>query len=185
MTSEAVSLAASGRLLGWLLVREIDEELVSSLAEPSLRDSLMEFGLDVSSLTAEQREILKSDYFAALVSPKEYPPPVQSLWQEGRYEGDAAASVRKVAEAMGVELDHEVARGAPPDHLGVELLLWAELAERSSSAQEFANQHLLWAKPALDALAAREFRGGDGFYGRLAIAVNRFISVITSEDASG
>ena len=57
-------------------------------------------------------------------------PLVASLWTEGRYEGSQAARIRDLAAAASVEFHREVVRGAPIDHLGVILHLWAATAHR-------------------------------------------------------
>ena len=52
---------------------------------------------------------------------------VQSLWTEGSYEGDSAVAVSKLAQAARFDFDRGSAHGAPKDHLGSILLLWAAL----------------------------------------------------------
>lgn len=170
--SETRSLVAVAGLLGRLLIREVDEDLAAYLLESDARDCLLALGLDVARLQRGNLEELAADYFEAVVNPQDHPPLVQSLCEDGRYESAAAAAVRQIAEAAGLELDRGLARGAPPDHLGVELLLWAELAERSPDAREFVRRHLLWAREPLQAMAAR-----GGFYGGVAAVVARFIGL--------
>lgn len=173
--NETIPLTAVAKLLGRLLICEIDRALAAELTAPEVGDSLQVLGIDVSLLAPENLDELAADYFDAMVNPDRHPPLVQSLCQDGRYESAAAASVREIAASAGVELDQDLARGAPPDHLGVQLLLWSELVERSSSAGEFAERHLVWALRPLEPIAA-----SDGFYGSLAAVVIRFIGVITT-----
>ena len=93
-------------------------------------------------------------------------PPIASLWTEGRFEGDIARRTRELAESAALEFGAEAARGAPRDHLGSLLHLWAASVERAPwVADELAEQHLAWADAPL-----RRVAGGGGFYGRVAAA---------------
>lgn len=177
---DAISLGAVARLFGELLLRELESDRAAELARDPLREVLEGVGLDLSSLEDFESDRMSEEYFEAVLNPKDAPPLVQSLWEEGRYDGEAAASMRKIAEAAGVEFDPKAARGAPPDHLGCSLLLWAELAERSSSGSEFAERHLRWALPALESLQNR-----GGFYGTLAAAILGFVAVLLGESEEG
>ena len=173
--NEKSELRLVARLLGRLLVREIDDSLAKQLSTAAITEAFRELGMNLSTLSAgvsERAELdeLAAEYFDVIIHPKDHAPLVQSLFETGRYEADAAASVRKIAAAAGLELDFDLARGAPPDHLGVQLLLWSELAERSSAAAEFAERHLAWAIRPLRLTAAR-----GGFYGELASVVAKFI----------
>lgn len=174
--TEARQLSAVGRLLGRLVVREIDQDLLAELSVPALKESLDGLGLDVPSPTSLDH--LAAEFFETVLHPKNHPPLVQSVCEEGRYEGTTTDSVRTIAEQAGVDLDSDLARGAPPDQLGVELLLWAELVERSNSSAEFAERHLAWAQHPLERIAT-----ADGFYGRLAEVVRGFVEVITEREA--
>ena len=164
------------KLFGRLLVREIDDELLHVLQSEEISSALAELGLDTSLLRAEKTDDLAAEFFACFVCPTDHPPLVQSLCQDGRYESNAAVSMKKIAESAGVELDTELARGAPIDQLGVQLLLWAELAERSTSAEAFAKEHLAWAVKPLDQVA-----GGEGFYSGLSQVVKSFIELAAQE----
>ncbi|MHC4937140.1 MAG: molecular chaperone TorD family protein [Planctomycetota bacterium] len=164
MTDPALPPVA--RLLGWLLLRELDAATLASLE--TLRPELEAIGL--SPPETDDLEELAAQYYAAFLDPAAGVPLVQSLHEGDGYEGEAARSVRAIAEAAGLELDTEQPRGAPQDHLGLELLLWSELAERDGAAAgEFARRHLSWAV----AVLAR--RDGAGFYDRLGSITAAFI----------
>lgn len=59
--SETLSLSAVGRLLGRLLVREIDERMVADLSPREVEDSLRVPGLEVASLGPENLDELAVD----------------------------------------------------------------------------------------------------------------------------
>jgi len=165
-------------LLGHLLLFELDEPMRERLLEPELAAALLEVGLDVEPLRGASLDELASEYLETFLQPKSGGPLVQSLWTSGTYEGDAAVSVRKLAEAGGFELDAAAARGAAADHLGCLLLLWARArVEDPRISRRIEEQHLGWALPPLGRIAA-----GEGFYPGLARALQRFIEGCT--DAS-
>ena len=165
-------------LLGHLLLFELDEPMRERLLEPELAAALLEVGLDVEPLRGASLDELASEYLETFLQPKSGGPLVQSLWTSGTYEGDAAVSVRKLAEAGGFELDAAAARGAAADHLGCLLLLWARArVEDPRISRRIEEQHLGWALPPLGRIAA-----GKGFYPGLARALQRFIEGCT--DAS-
>ena len=175
MTETGDGLADTARLLGVLWLREVDQEFLSTSASPEVRAALSGLGLELpASDDPAALDELAASYFAEIVQPEGRPPPVQSLVIEGKYEGSSAAGVRKVADALGVDLDVAAARGAAVDHLGVELCLWAELLDRSpDSATDFARTFLEWSIDWCD----RHARGIDGFYGRLFAVSAEFARV--------
>lgn len=165
------ALRATARLFGQLFLFELDEETRAQLVAPEFAQALEQVGISVAPLEEpEPLEQLAVEYFEAIVQPKLGGPPVQSLWGEGTYEGQSAVAVRKLAVAAGVEFDRGAARGAPHDHLGCLLLLWAETkGTRPDVAERIEADHLDWARVPLSGLA----RSGKGFYpdlGRAALA---------------
>ena len=167
-----VELALVARLLGRLLLRELDVDTIVALRHPALAAALDEVGLPVPELAAV--ETLATEYFERFLHPAAGLPPVQSLWQEGRYDGDAAVAIRALAAAAALELAPG-ARGAAPDHLGCILLLWADLVEpRPELARRVLRDHLAWAVRAL----APVQRAG-GFYGAVAAATIEFVGTLT------
>ena len=168
-------LAGVGRLLGLILLRELDRETLTALEDPPLAAGLEAMGIELpcESLLEE----LAAEYFQYFISPEKGTPLVQSLHQGGSYEGTAAVEVRKVAKAAGVELSEDHLRGAPIDHLAVELFLWSELVERDeAAAAEFAKRHLSWGLGPLN-------RGErEGFYRSVGGVTASFIEMIGGEE---
>jgi TorA maturation chaperone TorD len=160
------ALAPAARLLGRLLVRELDAATLDELAAPPVAAALAELGIAAPcSARRDELDELAHRWFTLFLQPAGAPPLVQSLWQEDRYEGEAAAGVRAIAAAAARELAPG-ARGAPPDHLGAILLLWGELAdERPELAARLSRDHLAWAETALRG-PGRDL----GFYGAVARA---------------
>lgn len=167
-----VALAPVARLLGRLLVRELDADTIVELRQPALAAALDEVGLPVPELAAA--EALATEYFERFLHPAAGLPPVQSLWQEGRYDGEPALAIRAIAAAAAYELAPG-ARGAAPDHLGCILLLWADLVEvRPELARRLQRDHLSWVVRALAPVQA-----AGGFYGAVAVATTGFVGTLT------
>ncbi len=165
VAAHEASLRAVAELFGGLLLREPQAADLERLRAPGLSAPLQGLGLALPS-PAEQDAWLEergADYHRLFLSP-EGSPLVQSLWTQGRYEGDAAVRVRQLAAAAGVSYQRGAARGAPVDHLGSLLLLWsAALEDAPAVAATIARDHLEWSARALARVAAE-----DGFYGALA-----------------
>lgn len=171
VSDDATALVEPARLIGRLLVREIDAGMLAELTRGDVRDAIAGIGIDLPA--SADFDALANEYFEALLHPTDGFPPVQSLWQVGQYDGDSAVSVRSIAAAAAREIAPG-ARGAPPDHLGCILLLWAELfRERPELADRLRRDHLRWAIHALAPLAQRP-----GFYGSVAAAAVALIREI-------
>lgn len=177
---------ALARLFGRLLLRELDAATYAELAQPELRTALGEASIelpadssgDPGQASPELLDELAAQYFETFVQPREGGPLVQSLWTDGWYEGDAAVTVSKLAQAARFDFDRGAARGAPRDHLGSILLLWAatdEAAREHPTIAEVASrlraEHLSWACEPLARIAA-----GQGFYAGLAGATATLIA---------
>jgi TorA maturation chaperone TorD len=172
-----VALVPAARLLGRLLVRELDDATLVELTEPAIAAALADLGIHLPAASALPQ--LAADYFDLFVRPASGLPPVQSLWREGQYDGQAAIAVRAIAAAAGRELA-EGARGAPPDHLGCILLLWAELCdERPELAVRLAQDHMAWGERALQAAAALT-----GFHADVARVTVGLLREITGQPAA-
>ena len=177
---EMQALAATARLFGRLLVRELDAPLLAELREPGLAHALRDIGVRLPEPSpgvddAGLLDTLAAEYFEMFVSPADGAPLVQSLHQGGVYEGPPAAGARRLAEAAGVTLDADAARGAPADHLGCLLQLWARVAQRSpSEARTIANTYLAWAAGPLRLQASRR----SGFYAELSAATADWIEEV-------
>ena len=179
--SEQQALVATARLLGRLLLREVDGKLRDELLQPEITSPLKEFGFEVGVLREKgSLDNLAVEYFEEMVHPQQGGPLVQSLWTTGTYESDSAVAVRKLAEAVGAVFDPQAARGAAQDHLGSLLLLWAETRIRLPEvADRLEQEHLAWALPALARLGERP-----GFYGQLGRLVEKFVGGILATSGS-
>ncbi len=169
------SWVAVARLFGRLLLREIDQELLDELRQPSLVSALAVEGIDVPR-SDDALETLAEEYFECFLGPSGTPL-VQSLWEHGQYEGPSTASLRKLADSAALEFNREAARNAPVDHLGCLLLLWAELSESDGKkARWLASQHLNFADQALAPVTQC-----GGFYGSVATACRELCQQITGD----
>jgi TorA maturation chaperone TorD len=177
------SLAPAARLFGRLLVRELDRDTLAELREPAVREALVACGIDVPA--EAELEPLAERYCAWFLHPAGAPPPVQSLWLHGQFDGDAAQAVRAIAAAAGRE-QAPGARGAPPDQAGCILLLWADLVgddpvgERAAAAAaalaaRLARDHLGWIRQALLPIAE-----DPGFYGAVARGASALVEELRS-----
>lgn len=177
--SHEASLRAVAELFGGLLLREPEAADLERLRAPELALPLEGLGIALPS-PAEQDEWLEergADYHRLFLSP-DGSPLVQSLWTQGRYEGDAAVRVRQLAAAAGVSYQRGAARGAPPDHLGSLLLLWSACLDRARPvAAAIARDHLEWSARALARVTAE-----DGFYGALARGTRTLVAALVERE---
>ena len=140
---EGNALEQVARLFGQLLLHELSADDLERLREPEVLEALAAVGVDVPPADTPLDE-LAAEFFDTLLRP-EHGPPVQSLWSGGSYEGDSAAMIRKLAEAAALDFNKSAARGAPLDHIGSILLLWAEARERAPEvAERLQEDHLAW-----------------------------------------
>ena len=116
------SLASVAELFGELLLRELSEERLLALRSAQELEPLLA-EMDLQLPAPEDRDLLAADFFDLFVNPQSGFPLVQSLYEEGNYEGNAAKGVRQVAEAAGLDYDQLAALGATPDHLGSQLVV--------------------------------------------------------------
>lgn len=175
-------LRATAELVGRLLLRELGPRELDALRDPRLAAPLAELGLELPSEDEQEAwlEERAADYHERFLRPASGPL-VQSLWTQGRYEGDATVRVRALARAAGVEFQPGAARGAAPDHLGSLLLLWAATDARAPSiAGELAASHLAWSQAALERVA----RDG-GFYGAVASLASALVTALTEAAVAG
>jgi TorA maturation chaperone TorD len=156
------------------LLFELEPGDLAAMAAPQLAAALAEF--DLVPPPASALPDLAARWFELFLQPGTVLPPVQSLWQEGRYDGAATVAVRQLAAAAGLQWG-ATARGAPPDHLGCLLLLWAELVVLAPPlAAQLVQQHLDFAPAAL-----REAARDAGFHGAVARAVLAFVAELQGE----
>ncbi|WP_145066993.1 molecular chaperone TorD family protein [Engelhardtia mirabilis] len=153
----------------------MDSAQLERLREPPLAAALGEWGIELPPPTEQASwiEARGADYHDLFLRP-ETGPLVQSLWTQGRYEGDATVRVRKLAEVAGMEFQRSAARGAAVDHLGSLLLLWSATDGHAQAvADEIAAAHLEWG---LAGMARIESTGG--FYGAVAAAAADLVRAI-------
>ena len=161
-------------------MRELDAAQLELLRAPQLARALADCGIELPqpAHAATWLEDRAADYHDLFLRP-EMGPLVQSLWMQGRYEGDATVRVRQLAQLAAVEFQPEAARGAAPDHLGSLLLLWAATDERAPSvAAEIVSAHLSWAQRPLHRIAA-----AGGFYGALATVTTQLLDALSRQAA--
>ena len=175
MNETHTSLRAAADLCGRLLLREVGPAELALLRTPDVAAACAALGLDLpEGDDARVLDALAADYFDAFVAPASGGPPVESLWRSGAYEGGPAAEMRRLAESAGLEFDRDSARGAPPDHLGSQLCLWAATDGLAPDvAAHLREHHLAWG---IDALRPR--CAARGFYGSLARAACASIGAI-------
>jgi len=164
-TGERATLQAVAELVGRLLLKEVDAELLEQMADPKLAEVFNDMGVDFPTSANESSwlEERGADYHDLFLRP-ETGPLVQSLWTQGRYEGDSTVRVRQLAQTAGVEFQRAAARGAAPDHLGCLLLLWARTDGRVQVvADELTGAHLRWAE-----IPLQRIQTSGGFYGAVA-----------------
>jgi TorA maturation chaperone TorD len=178
--AERAALRAVADLIGRMLLLEVSAPDLARLREPEIAAALADLGVALpgeedQDAWLEQRG---ADYHDLFLRP-EAGPLIQSLWTQGRHEGDATVRVRRLAEAAGVEYSRPAARGAPIDHLGSLLLLWSATDEPTPAvADEVARAHLSWAKGPLRRIAL-----AGGFYGAVAAIAGDLISRIEIAEA--
>jgi len=185
--AETAALAHTAKLFGDLLLRELTAEQLAGLRAPEAAAALDAVGVDLPPAVdgddvRRQLDELAAEYHGAFIAPHGGgAPPIASLWTEGRYEGAVAARIRVLAQSAVVDFDAESARGAPVDHLGALLHLWAATSERAPwVAHEIAAQHLAWTDEPLGRVAA----SGCGFYANVARATGALVAVLR-DDATG
>ena len=158
-TSHNKTLAPVFKLLGHLWLFEIDAPLIRRLRAPEVRGLLESLGdFTLPDDNAESLEELAIDFCQLLVGPKGHLSPIQSVWEQDQFQGDAATSMRRFTELLpGYE-----APGAILDHVGVQLDYASKLMEQeevSAVAQEilerFFNDHLGWTGPLFKAITAQ------------------------------
>lgn len=178
MSQEVSSLAGAARLFGDLLLHEVTADSLLELQKPEPSELLRSVGVELprdAEPTQEFLDELAAEFHAALLAPTGGgAPPVASLWIEGRFEGQIVARIRELAKSAALDFGSEAARGAPVDHLGVLLHLWAASADEAPwVSDEVARDHLAWTSPPLQQM---EKRGG--FYGSIAAATADLVRLL-------
>ena len=175
------ALRALAELLGRLLTSEVDSRTLGALRAAPLAEPLGALGVVLPEPAEEDAWLEeRAADFHDLFLRSARGPLVQSLWTQGRFEGDATAQVRALADAAGLEFQREATRGAPPDHLGNLLLLWAATDGRAPDiARAVEERHLPWARTPL-----RQVTEAGGFYGCVASLVLGWLDELGAPSAS-
>ena len=183
-----MQLMGAARLFGDLLLAELTPESLRALQEPEALAALTALGVAVPEEVDPPLELfdeLAAEYHAALLAPTGGgAPPVASLWIEGRFEGQIVSRLRTLAESAALNFGSEAARGAPVDHLGVLLHLWAACVDRAPwVSNEIGAEHLAWCDAPLRQMSQRGAgQGGGAFYASVARAVMELVSVLQTTE---
>lgn len=108
--ANAAERAAVYQLLAQLWAKEVDARLLSQLTTGPLRNA-WERDFTPGRQTIE---LLHRDYCQLFLGPQGHVPAVQSVWEERRFEGDAAASMREYFRVLN--FDPTFGGALPPDH---------------------------------------------------------------------
>jgi TorA maturation chaperone TorD len=166
---EMAALAGIYGLLARLWLREVDASLLEELCSPPLCERFEQTGGIIPEKDdANAIEELAIDYCQLFIGPTEHLPPLQSVWQNGQFQGDATASMKEWAEAISYESALPVS-ATMLDHLGVQLDVMGrilsqlpiahEKTDRNISPNEipktFCRKHLTWPTPLLEVAIER------------------------------
>ena len=178
MEAEVAQLVGAAKLFGDLLLTELNPSSLAALQGPESMAALTALGVEVPTDVDPPEAFfdeLAAEYHAALLAPTGGgAPPVASLWIEGRFEGQTVSRLRTLAESAALDFGSEAARGAPVDHLGVLLHLWAACVDRAPwVSNELATEHLAGAEAPLRQMAKR-----GGFYGSAATAISQLVVLL-------
>lgn len=181
--SEDVSLGPAFGLLSQLWLFEVDKAMVHRLRDQPVKEAFESLG---GSLPPDDHgstlERLAIDFCQLLIGPKGQVSPVQSIWQDARFQSQSSVSMHQYFELLpGYDPPNMIV-----DHLGVQLDFVSKLlAKRGAveAAQEilgqFVHQHLTWTDPFLDSIRAQ---AQTDFYRGLANITRNLISIVNSND---
>lgn len=181
-SEDTLELASAGgmyRLLARLWLFEADRALLETLRLPPYQEH---FGPAVAEATVED---LAVDYCQLFLGPQGHLPPMQSVWQEDRFQGALTSSLQGFVEIVGFQAS-ELRSGTMLDHLGVELSMMGQIVtaaaeemdatrrgEIESLGAAFFARHLTWPQPLLDA-AARQAQ--TAFYRTVVSLTDTFLA---------
>jgi TorA maturation chaperone TorD len=172
-------------LLGDIWKHELKSELLQRLRSETFADALTQIGVDVSELDGEDETVLETldiDYCKILVGPANAHSPVQSVWAENRYHGDAFASSQKFYELLVDRTESEIAaHQSMADHFGMQLhFLGQSLCAAASDdavglARTFFQLHIRWIPNLMQKV---ETSAETAFYRSLAKTTTDFLTLI-------
>lgn len=124
---DAASRSGVYHLLAQLWIKELDTDLLNALRLNRLGQAYHDAGglLPSAPSSSETIDDLHLDYCRLFVGPQGHCPPVQSVWQEGRFEGTAAGSLGLIVDRLGIDTPFVAA--LPHDHIGNILALFGSL----------------------------------------------------------
>ena len=155
--------AAVYALLSRLWAAEVDNALLAALESGDLRLAYESAGGRLA--VGESLEDLQQDYCRLFIGPQGHMPPVQSVWQEGRFQGDAADSLRQYLDILGITVFEADPR--PPDHAANILDMFSRVLTSVTESPE------LQAEPDLGELMASFFEAHVGWIADLAEAAEK------------
>ena len=165
-------------LLASLWGQEVDAATLKAMMQPAFSEAWKESGGKLpSQISAELLADLQVDYCQLLIGPKNHVPPVQSIWDQARFQGDATASMKKYIELLD---------GFQPcvgfvDHVAVQLQYASALMSLSHQSRRklmqglataFARDHLQWSLPFFNRV---EQQAQTGFYQSVARVSRQFL----------
>lgn len=172
--SRSTERAAVYDVLAGLWRDEPSDELMSLLSQTA-GDSIPTAWMELAENAGADCDDLAVEFTRLFIGPKEHLPPFQSVWQERQLEGEAAASMRKYGEVIGIE--------RADDHLSTQLHAMSQIlgevggagpdTKLASLAVAFGRDHLTWPQ---EFLAAVERRTGSPFYRSLAKTTREFLA---------
>jgi len=154
-------------LLARLWIQEIDRDLLDQLQHDAFGQAYRAAGGSLPPLKVSEQfiEDLQLDYCRLFLGPQGHKPPVQSIWQEGHFEGAAAAALARTVNDLGLE--SALNASLPHDHIGNILALYGSLlaamethqpppdAELCNLAVALFREHLTWIPEFAQAAAQR------------------------------
>lgn len=173
--ANAAQRAAVYELLGRLWHDAPDDEVLRHIQSWSRQADVPDSAQRLAAACErpqDGQDDLAVEFTRLFIGPSDHLPPFQSVWEERRLEGEAAASLRRYAEVLGDD--------TRTDHFSCELLMMATIlndggdpASLESLAQSFFADHLTWPS---DLLGAVENRSTEPFYVALAQFTRDFLT---------
>lgn len=105
------------QLLAAFWEKEVDGALLNALRFGDLGDAYRAVGgvVPLDADVAATLDDLRYDYCRLFIGPQGHTPPVQSVQEEGRFEGTAAGSIRHYQAILGIEAAFD--KSLPADHV--------------------------------------------------------------------
>ena len=139
-------------LLSRLWAKEVDSKTLNNMTQPPFANAWKEAGGNLpSQVSAELIDELAVDYCQLLIGPKNHVSPVQSVWDQARFQAEATESMQKYLQMID---------GFQPcvdfvDHIAVQLQFASALFSMADQSQRkliqglgvaFCRDHLEWSE---------------------------------------